>query len=359
MFAVIATALMPLLHAGEYPVIVNNYRPLEAYEDGGPEVDYILFRNQLISIDDDSIFKFDPSIPDSEFPDFPACLTYTYYNGTPHNFLVGTYDATANTFTYRSAKYVSPWLDQTGRNQWFISSIRNSKPEVQFGLVNVLEYREYPDEVTGANRMSRNKWETKEARFHFKLDPPLPIAFVTDTGDEQDPLGPNEKLVQGLYELGGAIVCGRKDDNVLTLYRLSSAQNTYPEAIQVFNPNEKLTWDTQKSDTKALAGLLHLRPDLLEHNTGLTENRLYVRMKPYTVKLDKPGETKALRDWYLLAPFYDPVTQSYRETLTREDFVAGDGFDPAATDFNPSDYLKKLVPYTLPAGFWSAPPPEE
>ncbi len=141
---------------------------------------------------------------------------------------------------------------------------------------------------------------------------------------------------------------------ILTLYRLSCSQRTHPNAIQVFNPSEKLEWDTDLSDPKVLSALLHLRPDLLEHNTGLTENRIYVRMKPYTVKLDKPGVTKALRDWYLLGPFYDPATKTYRDTLTRADFVADieHGFDPAVADFDPTLYVKKLVPYVLPAGFW-------
>jgi hypothetical protein len=222
----------------------------------------------------------------------------------------------------------------------------------EYGIENVYRVRDLPYELYDKSQ-ERRDWWTKYSKFYFKLEPQLPLELVPqDT--LTPPLAADEKLVQGLFELGGAVVCGRKEDNVLTLYRLSCSQRTYPKPIEVFNPNEKLTWDTVLSDSKTLAALLHLKPELLEHNTGLTENRLYVRMKPYSVKLDKPGTTKALRDWYFLAPFYDPVTQTYRDTLSRQDFIADveNGFDPEAPDFDPANFVRKLVPYVLPTDYW-------
>lgn len=311
---------------------------------------YYLYRNRLI--DADQAIEFDPSIPDSQFPTLPVHILFSEDNGTPRNFLVGDFDENKGTLIYRSAKYVSPRLNMTVRNEWFQpSSVRDDEDE--FGLKNVFNVYEIPWEFSDRSAEAHDRWNRK-SRFHFKLDPPLELSFVPADA-VTPPLEAGEKLVQGMLELGGGVVCGRKEEGVLTLYRLPACQNTHPDPIQVFNPGEKLVWDTSLSDKKLLAALLHLRADLLEHNTGVTENRLYVRMKPYAVKLDKPGTTKALRDWYLLAPFYDPATNTYREALAREDFVAdaAEGFDPNAADFNPSLFARKLVPYVLPEGFWT------
>lgn len=351
--------LFSSVYGGEYPVVVNNFQPMEANEDyTGPHQEFFLYKNQLVKTDDLSKFIFDSSVGEGNFPQVPTSTSHTDNNGTPRNFLIGTYDETTKNFTYRSAKFVSPSLSVASQNKWMVTGaeLPERKPEYEFGVENIYDVDETPRGVGGEGGFTRSEWENKQDRFQFKLDPPLPIHYVTDTGDPDKPVEPGQKLVQGNLELGGALVCGRREEGVLTLYRFSCAQNTYPAPLEVFNPQEKLAWDEGKSDAKALAAFRHLRPDLVEHNTGLTENRLYVRMKPYTVKLDKPGGTKALRDWYLLAPFYDPATQTSRETLTRADFVVGDGFDPEAADFDPAVFVKKLIPYTLPAGFWESHP---
>lgn len=355
-----ALAFLPAF-GGEYPVVVNNFdvEPEGIDDVTGSRLDnvvygeYYLYRNQLKSLSFlDGSIEFDPLVPEADLPDTTFSPGHTQYNGTPRNFVVGTYDDVRQKFICSGCKFVNPALENNGRNRRLIPFFdRGDDP---YGPRNMYQIFEFPFEVREKSEQAREKWDNMGAKWHFKLDAPLPVELLTETEPDTLSLEPGEKLVQGIYELGGAVVCGRNESGVLALYRFSCSQRTHPNAIQVFNPDEKLVWDAGRSDVKAHAAFLHLRQDLLEHNTGLTENRLFVRMKPYTVKLDKPGATKALRDWYLLAPFYDPVTQSYRETLTRADFAAdaGAGFDPAAANFDPAVYVKKLVPYTLPDGYW-------
>jgi hypothetical protein len=347
----------------EYPVVINNYDVIldeSTPDENNPTPDselvqtdtYILYRNTLVKDDSDS-FQFDTTIPDEQFPVFPFDISCTENNGSPRNFVVGSFNQDGNVFTYKSAKFVCPYLSVSSRNTHEQPS--KYKPEHEFDWRNVYEMNDFPAELSNKDAEAQEYW-AKEGKFYYKLDPPLTVELTTKIDPEDYlPLAANEKLVQGKYELGGAVVCARMENGVLIMYRLSCAQRTHPNPIQVFNPDEKLTWDTLLSEATMLNALRNLRPDLLEHNTGKTENRLYVRMKPYTVKLDKPGTTKALRDWYLLAPFYDPVTQTYRETFTREDFVAdpASGFDPTAPEFDPAKFVKKLVPYTLPVDFWN------
>jgi hypothetical protein len=235
-----------------------------------------------------------------------------------------------------------------------------------YGLGNIRSVQIYPPPMNPKEKMSiaerRGIWNGQN-QYWYQLDPPLVIDYVQDS-DLPDFLknlkakrqAQDEITVQGYYEIGGAVVCGRRENGLLTLYRLSCWQRTLTVPINVFNPDEKLTWDMNLSNIPELKALKNIRPDLLEHNTGLTENRLFVRMKNYKIKLDKPNDTKALRDWYLLAPFYDPVTNSYRETLDKSDFIANsnDEFDPAISEFNPQKYVKKLVPYTLPSSYWDS-----
>lgn len=347
---------------GDYPVIVNNHDII--IEDSTPDENektaiaegvradtYILYRNTLLK-DDNESFQFDTFSQQGSFPSLPFKLEYTGQNGSPRNFVSGSFNQDGTVFTYKSSKFVIPYLSESHRNTF--GKIASYVPNHEFDSNNVYVYNEFPWQLNQKDNDTQ-VWWAKEGKFHYKLEPPLPIEFTKDVNsDNHLPLEVDERLVQGKYELGGAVVCARKENGILTMYRLSCSQNTHPNAIQVFNPDEKLEWDNEKSDMLMLTALKHLRPDLLEHNTGKTENRLFIRTKHYTVKPDMPGTTKALRDWYLLSPFYDPVTQTYRETLSREDFISDlqSGFDSSSPNFDPSVYLKRLVPYTLPVGFW-------
>lgn len=384
-----------ILSAGEYPVVSNNLNtPFEVAATRGPGdvVDapqwsaerYLLIRNELIKISGHGYHEFyiDPPgmVHQPPYPiDYrnPRSIKIGRFDFSPRRYLEGDYDEVAKRFSWSSVKYILPRLsgifrapltvtdpfedDANTENVERVNTRPEGEANLHYGVGRPYVRAETPDlqyfprypQVQLADYWAANK------KYYFKLDPESAVDLVTDNElvDVQiqakaDPAYPHDEmdLVQGRFELGGGIVCGRREEGELVLYRFSCNQNTKDAPIEVFNPLQKLEWDQEKSNTDNLLALHHLRVDLLEHNVGLTENRLYVRMQNYKVKLDRPGETKALRDWYLLGPFYDPATQTYREALQRSDFIAGDGFDPDAAKFNPAEYVRRFIQYELPDG---------
>jgi hypothetical protein len=381
--------------AGEYPFVANNRNVVdeggvtrepedEAWTPRWSPETYLLIRNQLIRVDNRDYFGFyiDPPGMVHEAPRpidhvNPRLLSPGAYDFSPRTYFVGEYDDLAEQFAWTSVRYVLPQLDSCS---WFpltitspleddavtsvvekVNSWGTDEIELHYGIGRTYVVRETPDlsSYPGFRTVTLSQYWQENKNYYCKLQPPLELSVVEDSELTQSQLdskaGQNYPhaglpLVQGRFEVGGALVCGRQEEGELVLYRFSCNQNTKDLPIQVFNPLEKLVWDEVSSDENYLVALMQLRPDLLEHNVGVSANRLFFRTKSYTTKLDRPGESKALRDWYLLAPFYDPVSNSYRSTLTRADFVSSESFDPNDPEFDPSAFVKELVAYELPSG---------